>query len=406
MPHREMERPLLSLCMIVRDEATMLPAFFDSVMGLWDELVVVDTGSEDETVSLCESAGATVVHFPWIDDFSAARNAGLEVASGEWILFLDADERPSPEVIKQILETIRTQDAGAATVVMRNELPHGSHRDASLLRLFRAHSSVRFRYPIHEDISRRVLDRLEATGRTMRHLDGIVRHLGYVRQTMVDRDKKLRDLRMLERCLVTDPDDLYIHFKLLELARFWDDGPLLRRSAGTALESLRRTPAITLRGLHYGGDLIVSIVQGHFTGDTDAQLGFLNKWMDAVHPSAILYYWRGQVREQLGDRAGAEQDFRDAMAVVDSRDVQMSSVRPRMGLCRLAMAQGDIEAAIAHASHALDVNPRDAEVITASLALSQIMSGDEAARTLAREHEQLYGPSELIERTLKHLGIR
>ncbi len=392
--------------MIVRDEAAMLPAFFESVEGLWDELVVVDTGSKDETVSMCEAAGAKMVHFPWIDDFSAARNAGLEVATGEWILFLDADERPSPEVRQQIVEATRTREVGAATVVMRNELPHGNHRDASLLRLFRAHSTVRFRYPIHEDISRPVFDRLDATGRTLLHLDGIVRHLGYVRQTMVDRDKKLRDLRMLERCLVADPDDLYVHFKILELARFWDDGPLLRRSAGTALESLRRTPTMTLRALHYGGDLIVSIVQGHFTGDLDVQLEFLNKWLGSVHPSAILFYWRGQLREQLNDRPGAEEDFRSAMAVTDARDVQMSTVRPRMGLCRLAMAQGDIEAAIAHANHALDVNARDPEVVTASIALSQIMGGDEAARTLAREHEQLYGPSELIERTLKSLGIR
>lgn len=406
MPHRNMERPTLSLCMIVRDEASMLPAFFESVTGLWDELVIVDTGSEDETVSLCEAAGARVVHFEWVDDFSAARNAGLEVAEGEWILFLDADERPSPEIRDQIREVTRARDIGAATVVMRNELPHGNHRDASLLRLFRSHSSVRFRYPIHEDISRPVLDRLRATGRSLRHLDGVVRHLGYVRQTMVDRDKKMRDLRMLQRCLENDPDDLYVHFKLLELARFWDDGPLLRRSAGTALESLRRTSPILLRGLHYGGDLIVSIVQGHFPGDLQAQLEFLDRWADGVQPSAILHYWRGQVREQLGDGAGAEEDFRSAMAVVDSRDVQMSTVRPRMGLCRLAMAQGDMEAAIAHANHALDMNPRDPEVITASLALSQITGGDDAARTLAREYEQRFGRSELIERTLKALGIR
>ena len=392
--------------MIVRDEATMLPAFFDSVLGLWDELVIVDTGSQDETIALCEAAGAKVVHFPWIDDFSAARNAGLEEATGEWILFLDADERPSQEVIRQIQETVRTREAGAATLVMRNELPHGNHRDASLLRLFRSHASVRFSYPIHEDISRPIGERLAATGRSLVHLDGVVRHLGYVRKTMVDRDKKLRDLRILERCLVTDPDDLYVHFKLLELARFWSDRPLLRRSAGTALESLRRTPAMTLRSLHYGGDLIVSIAQGHFAGDSQAQLDFLNTWMESVHPSAILHYWRGQVREQLEDPAGAEADFRAAMAVEDARDVQMSTVRPRMGLCRLAMAQGDMEAAIAHANHALDVNARDPEVITASLALSQIMGGDEAAKTLAREHVQLYGPSDLIERALKGLGIR
>ena len=133
---------------------------------------------------------------------------------------------------------------------------------------------------------------------------------------------------------------------------------------------------------------------------------FLDQWLETVQPSSILFYWRGQIREQLNDRDGAEADFRSAMGVDDVRDVQMKTVRPRMGLCRLAMAQGDMEAAIAHANHALDVNPKDPEVITASLALSQITGGDEAARALARDYERLFGPSELVTRTLKGLGIR
>jgi hypothetical protein len=400
-----MDRPSISLCMIVRDESTMLPAFFESVTGLWDELLVVDTGSVDDTVALCEAAGARVIHFQWIDDFAAARNAGLDEAQGEWILFLDADERPSPEIKRQILEVCSDPGLGAATVTMRNELPHGNHRDASLLRLFRGDRRIRFRYPIHEDITGPVLERLGATGREIAHLDGIVRHLGYVRQTMADRDKKARDLRILERCLAADPDDLYAHFKILELARFWGDQGLLRRAAGTALDSLGRTAAVALRALHYGGDLMVSIAQGHYPGDPPGQLAFLDQWVSAVAPSAILHYWRGQTRELLGDLEGAEREFRAAMAVEGTRDLQMATVRPRMGLCRIAMAKGDLEAASDHANHALGANARDAEVVTASLALSQIQGGDEAARVLAREHVEQFGPSDALSRALDQLGI-
>ena len=74
----------LSLCMIVKDEAVMLPGFLERVRGLWDELVVVDTGSTDTSVALLEASGARVLHQPWRHDFALARNHSLEAATGEW----------------------------------------------------------------------------------------------------------------------------------------------------------------------------------------------------------------------------------------------------------------------------------------------------------------------------------
>ena len=55
-------------------------------------MIVVDTGSSDDTAAIALRCGARVLHFDWCDDFSAARNAGLEAARGRWILVLDADE--------------------------------------------------------------------------------------------------------------------------------------------------------------------------------------------------------------------------------------------------------------------------------------------------------------------------
>ena len=92
----------ISLCMIVKDEEEMLPRCLESVRGAVDEIIVVDTGSSDRSVDIAREYGASVVEFAWCEDFAAARNAGLERASGDWILFLDADEALEATARKQI----------------------------------------------------------------------------------------------------------------------------------------------------------------------------------------------------------------------------------------------------------------------------------------------------------------
>ena len=80
---------ILSLAMIVKNEAANLPRCLASVQGLVDEMVVVDTGSTDDTVAIAESFGARMGHFPWTDDFAAARNESLRLCTGGWVLVLD-----------------------------------------------------------------------------------------------------------------------------------------------------------------------------------------------------------------------------------------------------------------------------------------------------------------------------
>ena len=81
----------LALVMIVRDEARCLGRCLDSVRPIVDEMVVLDTGSTDDTARIAASAGARVGHFRWIDDFAAARNAALDLSDADWNLVLDAD---------------------------------------------------------------------------------------------------------------------------------------------------------------------------------------------------------------------------------------------------------------------------------------------------------------------------
>ena len=86
----------VSLTMIVKDEEKNLPHCLDSVRGIFDEIVVVDTGSTDRTRSSAREFGARVFEFPWIDDFAAARNASLAHATGDYAFWLDADDVIDP----------------------------------------------------------------------------------------------------------------------------------------------------------------------------------------------------------------------------------------------------------------------------------------------------------------------
>ena len=90
-------KPRLSVCMIVKNEERFLGQCLASVKDIADELIVIDTGSTDRTVEIAREHGAQVGHFEWCNDFAAARNASIAAATGDWILFLDADEELSPK---------------------------------------------------------------------------------------------------------------------------------------------------------------------------------------------------------------------------------------------------------------------------------------------------------------------
>ncbi|MBK7632424.1 MAG: glycosyltransferase family 2 protein [Ignavibacteriales bacterium] len=88
--------PTLSLSMIVKNEERHLARCLSSVKDVVDEIVIVDTGSTDNTIEIAESFNAKIFHFDWVNDFSAARNFALTKCIGNWILYLDADEENEP----------------------------------------------------------------------------------------------------------------------------------------------------------------------------------------------------------------------------------------------------------------------------------------------------------------------
>jgi len=374
--------------MIVRDEAALLPDFLNGVADLWNELIVVDTGSIDDSREIVQAAGGRIIEEPWRDDFAEARNIGLCEATGAWVLVLDADEMVSPTAAASIRACVHNDKAGAARVLMRNHMPHGHKRDTHLLRLFRNDPSIRFEYPIHETVARHVASYLDRSGLQIFDLDGEIKHLGYVRDRAAAKNKKERDLQILLHCTLANPRDFYSWFKILELARFWQDEPLWKSVAQRLHQALEATQP-SLVDTHFGGEFITLIADRAFTRKEEA-LAFLMTWQQRIAPSAEYLMRRGELKEELGDIAGALKDFEHCLRLSEiTSNLQMASVRPHLALARLQMAEGDLRGAEDRVRLALKQSPRDPEALFAAVALrtqNAVSSHSELADELAREH--------------------
>lgn len=203
----------VSLSMIVRNEEHHLPDCLRSVSGLFQDIVVVDTGSTDGTRAVAESFGARVFDFPWPDSFGAARNESLRHARGKWILWLDADDRLDEENRRQ-LETLLNNlgdemDAYAMKVRSVLDAQRTSFRLLDQVRLFRNLPSIRWDYRIHEQI----LPTVNRAGGVVRWANVIIDHVGYV-DSSTRRGKLERNLRLLELDYAERPKDAFTLFNL------------------------------------------------------------------------------------------------------------------------------------------------------------------------------------------------
>ena len=243
--------PTLSLCLIAKDEAVMLPACLASVAGVVDEMIVVDTGSSDATPQLARDAGATVVEHAWKDDFAAARNAGLAACTGRWVLVLDADERLAPGAGKALRKALKKARFDCGLLPLHNaaslDAPaeavlSGSARrgDPILLpRLLRRTDDLAYRGVIHESIGHWLLEGERKTAR----IEAPIIHLGAVPSYRQARGKDARNLALLEQRCQQHPDDP-VAWTYLARERFRaDDQPGAHQAAArgwAALEAVAK----------------------------------------------------------------------------------------------------------------------------------------------------------------------
>lgn len=218
--------PTVSACMIIRDAESTVLTTLQSLLPIADEIRIVDTGSVDATREIIESfakrAGGRV-HLrdePWPHDFAAARNLSTAGASGDWILWIDADERLlGAERLRRLLQTEHVE---AYAIRQHNHIfDHGVTHVEIPFRVYRNGRGYRFFGAVHEHPERALNEGIEPWTLA----PGVeILHYGYLDESTRRRKLLKRNLALLQRDLDLYPgrrltDVLYLR-DAVNLARF------------------------------------------------------------------------------------------------------------------------------------------------------------------------------------------
>lgn len=208
LPARPSRDNTLAVCMIVKNEAERLHLILGDIMGLWDELIIVDTGSTDETIEIAQRFGARVVSQSWIGDFSAARNRSKDEARAAWIMWLDADDRIEAADVKRLQSlkpTLRSDIVYNLQVV--NRRADGFSPPFMQARLFPNDPRLRFESRVHESIM------VSARKHGFRGAQLAVKiiHTGYETPEQMLQKMK-RNETILEQELAENPDSIMLRF--------------------------------------------------------------------------------------------------------------------------------------------------------------------------------------------------
>jgi glycosyltransferase involved in cell wall biosynthesis len=292
----------LSLAMIVKDEEEMLPRCLAAVKDAVDEMIVVDTGSTDRTVEIAESFGAKVLHHEWTGDFAEARNVSFEAASGDWVIYLDADEVLVTEDVERLRELTSRTWREAFYLVETNftgDLADGEALNHNALRVFRNRAEYRFEGRLHEQIANKLPaynpERLELT--SVR-----IEHYGYLASVRDAKEKSRRNIELLEQQMRDGARGPFLHFNLGSEYAAAGDNPGALRELAKSWELLKEegvdgygfVPSLVgrlTRAYRVNGRFAEAIKQG------DEGLQLFPGFTDLVFEQAHAYIGEGRLDE-------------------------------------------------------------------------------------------------------------
>ncbi|MFD7524827.1 glycosyltransferase [Paenibacillus chitinolyticus] len=202
----------ISLCMIMRDEAPFIKACIQAVKPYVKEIIIVDTGSVDDSVSIAEQEGAKVFREEWRNHFADMRNLSIQKARYPFILILDADEiieNLEPDSFNSCCLFIKNNPGAAGTITIVSEIRNGEESQASMIRLFPNKPQYQFSGRIHEQL---VYNEQPIKLSQSSYLE--VRHHGYKKDVLAFKNKLDRNVALLKLELDRDKQNSYILFQM------------------------------------------------------------------------------------------------------------------------------------------------------------------------------------------------
>ncbi|MCW2926683.1 MAG: glycosyltransferase [Thermoleophilia bacterium] len=358
---RRLEDRTISVCMIVKDEEELLPGCLAAVAEHVDQLVIVDTGSTDRTREIAESFGATVVDFAWTGSFSDARNESLRHATGDWILWLDADEYLVEGDGPQLRDLARRTWVEGFHVVETHFIggaDHGNQATHAPMRMFRRRPEYTWHGTVHEQVTWALPTWLP--GR-LQHTSVRVDHYGYLAAVVDDRGKHERNLELLMAQLAERRTAFGCFNVGTEHAAMGDWGEA-RRWFEEALELARPEPRWHEQQF---APLMVqrAAAARRSTGDVPGAIELVEEGLSFWPEYTDLVYERASAHASIEEWAEAAAQASRALELGDApaRFVAVSgkgSFQARMLLAQAHRRMGDVPAARAQLEQAVAEAPR------------------------------------------------
>ncbi len=292
----------VALCMIVKNEEHYLRECFLSVKGVVDEIIVVDTGSTDNTKKIAREFDAEIYDFEWVNDFSAARNYALSKVKSDWVLYLDADERLAPksaETIKRLSEE-KGMRAYYCNVVSPSNAT-GTPSVMKFLRFFKYNPEIKFTGRVHEQIE----PSLRALGYELLDSEIVINHVGYDVSLKVLQQKAERNLSLLLADYETNPS-AYNAFQIGQTYLMMNEKEEARKYFLLVLEN----PA--LDKFHIAQTYRYLAAYEYERGNFEKADEYVLHGLARSPYSPLLHVLAANIYLELGDYAASAQHARDA----------------------------------------------------------------------------------------------
>lgn len=347
----------VSVCMIVKDEASYIEGCIKSALPIVDELIVVDTGSVDGTTEIARSYGARIIKHKWQDSFSDARNVYINNAAMDWIFVLDADERIDAENLSRLKEIISGEyNCMGLSFILRNYsndtttlgwTPCEANNPFSdkfsgwyptrSIRLFKKHKDIYYSRAVHESVKESIKN---INGKIL-DLDISIHHIGDTRGTMNKSSKMEMYARLGKKQIQLYPKDAQAYFELGRIYRERGEYEMAESLLTQANEIDEGYPQV------HNELGAVYLKQERFN---DAMIAF--KRAVLLDPTfADSHYNLGNLYDRLNEHEKAAESYRKAI----ENNPKFANAYNNLGLVLDEM--GKIQEAVGVYHKALEINP-------------------------------------------------
>ena len=345
----------IDLCMIVKNEEKYLRECLTNVKDLVENIIIVDTGSTDNTIKIAEEFNAKIYNYTWINDFSAARNFSISKATSKWLLILDADEILDLESKDKLINFINNTNKDGCHFLVKNYMNENLD-DYTLhyaFRLVKNYRGYKFKGRIHEQISN---DNINIKNKFAKE-DIILHHYGYLSSVTIEKNKRGRNIPIILESLKDNPKD---PFQLFNLGNEY----LSENNLEKALEYYNKSYEYSDKTMLYSPHLLYRMSLSYKSLKLyELALKYVNEALSLYSPNVDFLYLQGLIYKEFKKPTMAIRSFEECIIIGDSKSSikfseECGSTKPLLALADLYYDFEDYNMALTKYTEVINNNPQ------------------------------------------------